>query len=332
MKDPINNAPRNISDEDKLSTGVRASSESTSSSELPWSSEETSSDSEFEEFDANLEYINQKQQLLSRASAIFNGEDSYNAIHAIHDQTMPPPLSTIWAEAKEYLCTNKRAKRGSKLRSFPKKPCKSPRDPRIDLSRVNQSSAAIFDDTGNTKSALPLAVTHLERLQGEWMAQALSKSSRTNRWRVVSDLQTCSLGLAPPEDASFSATVSLEEATDFSTRPQIVTQASPPFCVVHVNKAFLTKYGTTEIIGKPIENLFQLVDDTDEMYQIGNIFGNRSCRLKVTPVVDRSRKRQRLSISFMSHILVEFEDARTIAVIETSNETSNENSMFGTVG
>lgn len=158
------------------------------------------------------------------------------------------------------------------------------------------------------------------------------------RWRVVSDPVTCSLGLLPPNSMSLPNAVDLQEAIAVTDQARLVTQSTPPFCVVHVNRAFLLLAGLgarEHIIGKPVESMIQITqpipktendaasaaptsadDDDDDgendqrcLDSIISLHQNHTaCRIRVVPVVDRSRRR-RISrnrrSSRMSHVLIQ---------------------------
>ena len=167
-------------------------------------------------------------------------------------------------------------------------------------------------------------------------AKQTSSSSLTQddgRWRLVSNPVTCSLGLMPPLSMSLNHGVDLQDAIAVSSTPQIVTQSTPPFCVVHVNGAFasMMNLGPREsIVGRPVESVFTvlsipdrtatgrvqearlgLVDEGTKMESLDSVFTFRSrrhqCRIQVLPVLDKSRRR-RVSRNrhtyFMSHVLI----------------------------
>ena len=87
--------------------------------------------------------------------------------------------------------------------------------------------------------------------------------------------------------------------------------STPPFCVVHVNKAFcnLSEMHPQEIIGKPIESLLAVIQDpnTDavKVSSTGALKGSllgckKPCRLQLVPVTDKFRNPR----GGMSHLLV----------------------------
>lgn len=209
----------------------------------------------------------------------------------------------------------------------------------------------------------------------QWMAKALicSEPAKTatsrksdSRWKVVSDPVTCTLGLVPPTSIALKNAVDLQSAITVTDEARIVTQSTPPFGVVHVNRAFLVLAAVppehqSKIIGRAVETLVSVtqsftgsIDDTTDRYleSIINIGGQaKPCRIRVIPVLDRSRRR-RLSddeaAMCMSHVLIKVVESapRSILTMEDSSSVSSGNSddhkvvdprpgtsdSFGTVG
>jgi hypothetical protein len=92
---------------------------------------------------------------------------------------------------------------------------------------------------------------------------------------------------------------------------RLVTLSAPPFCVVHANKALCIFSGlaSSEIIGKPVESLLQVIVDQDtsalSLTASGTLRSNfilskRPCQLEVMPVTDMFRNPR----GGMSHLLV----------------------------
>lgn len=238
------------------------------------------------------------------------------------------------------------------------------KNPIMYVSHVERMTAnQCQDDNGDMIAATsPQLLSGVNMFcQGQWMAQALVWSNQatgranipnTTQWRLISDPLTCTLGLMPPSAFSMKDSVSLEEAIHFTDEPRLVAQASPPFCVVHVNKAFLTLAGlrsSREVIGKPIESVVQVAQEitgqshgTDYLQSVILASKNKACRIRVVPVVDRSKRRRLTShrcTSYMSHVLVPILPAvieaprrsNMTTVIEQS-DISVVDSLYGTVG
>jgi hypothetical protein len=173
--------------------------------------------------------------------------------------------------------------------------------------------------------------------QGQWMAQALIWSTthteeddddhddacdailapvHDSHWEVISDPQTHVLGLSPPRNMILHDSVSLQDAIAITSQPRLVCQSTPPFGVVFANKAFLLLSGLRDskyVIGKPIETILQVTHDMSQKHSTEDFlhgmirFVNKTCHIRVVPVVDRSKRRRvrnGRSAQFMSHILV----------------------------
>jgi len=185
-------------------------------------------------------------------------------------------------------------------------------------------------------------------------AAAVAKTSNGGgssdcRWRVVSDPVTCALGLVPPRNMSLTHAVPLGDAIAVTDQARLVTQSTPPFCVVHVNRAFLLLAGLGDskehIIGRPVETMVQILpgamargpplhrqlddkDDDERFFEsIVSLRGRVTpCRIRVVPILSQSSRRCRRRISkdryisspassssaaCMSHVLVEVRPPRT---------------------
>jgi PAS domain-containing protein len=87
--------------------------------------------------------------------------------------------------------------------------------------------------------------------------------------------------------------------------------STPPFCVVHANRAFCIFSGLSsgDIIGKPVESLLRVVVDQDTRVlsltvsgtlSSNFIFSKKPCQLHVIPVTEKFRNPR----GGMSHLLV----------------------------
>jgi hypothetical protein len=241
-----------------------------------------------------------------------------------------------------------------------------PSDPKIDKSSVrrlisNGSSSEGIDVIRKEDSNSRDQLSYISSIpspvfgEGQWLAQALVYAAPNSnqvgqantladcRWKVVSDPFTSSLGLVPPSSVSMHNAVDIQEATGFTEEPRLVTQSTPPFCVVHVNKAFLMMANLPaqdSLIGQPIESVIQVTqedidmstnnnktntnsgdDDDDERYleSILSRGENKACRIQVVPVLHRSRCQRVTESSYtcMSHILIRVRESTT-STIHTS--------------
>lgn len=114
--------------------------------------------------------------------------------------------------------------------------------------------------------------------------------------------------------------------------------STPPFCVVHANKAFCQYSGleSADIIGKPVESLLQAkqnpVDDELKISESGSLtcslaISSKPCALALTPVIDKFRN----PTGGMSHLLVKIDslsdDASLAPVDSVSSRTVEEPSV-----
>jgi hypothetical protein len=245
-----------------------------------------------------------------------------------------------------------------------------PSDPKIDKSSVRRVIANRSGDVEVIRRDGVREVSFISSIpspvfgDGQWLAQALVYSAPTThqvqpitsadcRWKVVSDPFTSSLGLVPPSSVSMNNAVDIQEATAFTEEARLVTQSTPPFCVVHVNKAFLMLAdlpAQDSLIGQPIESVIQVTqqdidmptsdgvtvndqengnntnsDDERYLESVLSRGDNKACRIHVVPVLDRSR-RQRItetSYSCMSHVLIRVrESTSTTPTRPRSNSVS----------
>ena len=134
---------------------------------------------------------------------------------------------------------------------------------------------------------------------------------------------------------------------------RIITLSTPPFCVVHANKAFSMFSGLSNctLVGKPIESILQVIQDIPTTYlcstpttveSLGSqiVSSNKPCQLRVVPITDRVRNSQ----GGMSHLLVKIEpsECQNSTINDTETKTSapggkgldahGNHRVFGTVG
>jgi hypothetical protein len=331
----------------KSSDGYVTTDEPISSSDsgVCYSSEDD--DSSSEDMQERIEFIRQKQRLMKRAASVLLGQEqeAYEAATArsasqvVGTQDKP---DSIWTRAKRVLPKQSAAKkalarrnlrgsnRGGKRTIQP-----SPVDPSINLANVNQVESEAFDRSTAIEEDENDAVERLPEVsfpQGQWMAQALIRSSSTDlpsnpsdcRWKVIADPVTCSLGLVPPSSFSMEHGISIEDALKLSDEGHLLTQATPPFCVVHVNKAFLVLArlsSAASLIGRPVESVLQATQDMTTFPALNSPYGQQeeakdfvwarflrhhivasdddageeqdeSYQMRVTPVLDRSQRRR----------------------------------------
>ena len=112
---------------------------------------------------------------------------------------------------------------------------------------------------------------------------------------------------------------------------RLIALSTPPFCIVHANKAFSIFSGmeSANVIGKPVESILQVVQDISEAASCGSLDtdafleselqgSNQACQLRVIPIMDQSRHLQQ----GMSHILIRIQAAtrQSTAIDESIQE------------
>ena len=179
----------------KSSDGYLPTNEPTSSSsdsDIVFSSDEDVSSEDVEE---TIDFIRQKQGILKRASSVlFDHEETYDAATAKATSRMVETESrqnSIWMQAKRVIPQKKVPPRRLNLRrnaSGPKRGGKkplqpNPRDPTINLGKVGHVASSNFEESelseggdNDTTDGLP----EVAFPQGQWMAQALIRSSSTD--------------------------------------------------------------------------------------------------------------------------------------------------------
>ena len=110
---------------------------------------------------------------------------------------------------------------------------------------------------------------------------------------------------SPNTDESFRASIFFS----------IIAMSTPPFAIVHVNKAFCEASGLVhaDVIGKPVEDVLQVEQDipssganVDSSLPLRSRFlisDRKRCQIHVAPITDRSQNTRG-----MTHVLVELED------------------------
>ena len=137
------------------------------------------------------------------------------------------------------------------------------------------------------------------------------------RWKIVSDpRQRYSLGLLPPSHVHLTSSIDIQEAISFTPEARIVTTSTPPFSVVHANKAFLQKAdcSSRDLIGNPIESIIHVTDVIpvtaggqsqgviiEGVLSVAGSGEDKPCRIRVVPVTDRQS-------SCLSHVMIQIED------------------------
>lgn len=322
---------------------------------------------EDEDIDSCFDFLNSKQRILTRVSEVLCHEETFTASSAMKSsKQISFPSSELMKEARSILWTLGLRANALEPHILPTlspkylaRSKKSPRHPAIDVSycehltahvwRSRQKAVTSSQHRGtNTLLNLPRSIF----CEGQWMAQALVGSAPSMQqpketdqgdqflWKVISNPMTQSLGLLPPTGISMENAIDIEEAVAISVEARLVSQSTPPFCVVYANKAFLELSGIQSkdsIIGRPVETIIHVPDPSDICAEStapdtvrfsarkslrGRLcFGKDDvCKVSVTPVVDQNRKHETRNLdttitksiaqnsgkySCMSHILIE---------------------------
>jgi hypothetical protein len=344
-------------------------------------------DNEETSISRRIDFLSEKRSLLKRAYKVMAQEENYDAAIAIDTVRNPKvdAFNSIWTEAKGVLKELNEAAGTSTLSSSfssfraddnnntgdqqpgylrAEKNNPDPSDPKIDKSSVRRGIAKRSGDVEVIRRDDARELSYISSIpspvfgDGQWLAQALVYSAPTTHqvqpitsadchWKVVSDPFTSSLGLVPPSSVSMNNAVDIQEATAFTEEPRLVTQSTPPFCVVHANKAFLMLANLPaqdSLIGRPVESVIQVTqqdidmsrpadvmmdkpenitnsDDDDERYleSILSRGDKKACRIQVVPVLDRSRRQSitETSYSCMSHVLIRVRESTTSSTTPT---------------
>jgi hypothetical protein len=342
-----------------------------------------------------IEFLTEKRSLLKRAFKVMAQEETYDAATAVDTIQNPKvdSMTSIWTEAKVVLSeleqtSGDEAKPLSNTNGRPgvwrgKKNNPNPMDPNIDVSSVRRLIAnrngeddvirredgkegeddVIRREDGKDMSFISSIPSPLFG-DSQWMAQALVYGAPTTHqvedtsdcgWQVVSDPFTYSSGLVPPSSMSMQNAVDIEEAIAFTEEPRLVTQSTPRFCIVYVNRAFLMLANLPSqdsLIGQPIESLIQVTqdmtrstvdeesadDDHADRYldSVLSRADNKACRIQVVPVLDKSQRRRVTATSYscMSHFLIRVQEGtgqRSCSVSSTVSTTTPDNKIVRVV-
>jgi len=300
--------------------------DSRTSSSLSGYSTSKTEDAEQDDIESEILFLQEKQSLLKRAISAMKREDAYEASRArdtVNGKNERKD-SSLWDEAREIVdILNRRDDDESPVRiekrhtrEIIENRERSLKKPRIDVSSVTCVSSGTLDggkEVKESSAALQRAIPTMPFVvNGPWMGQALAgcSPSAARGWEVLND-PDLGLLVVPPSVQSFQKGVELKDALALTPDAQLVTLSTPPFYVVHANRAFCLFSGllSADIIGKPIESLLQVVVDQDTGALDVNANGGLSssfvlsrklCQLEITPVTDKFRNLK----GGMSHLLV----------------------------
>eukprot|EP00980_Cylindrotheca_fusiformis_P002199 scaffold504_cov109-Cylindrotheca_fusiformis.AAC.5 len=293
-----------------------------------------------------ISFLREKQQLLQRALSSMKQEEIYEANIAVgvakHTHSSMT-VSSLCHDAKETLLSmmqgSKHANPSSLKRALPleeehsstttqSSAASSAKRFKIDTESVSYLSASeacetVFDGLPSRpmESSFPFDDT-------TWMAKAFQNhfrktSSNNKEWKVRKDPYLGNLAI-PPCAESCQKEMQLQDALAFTSRPQVITSAVPPFAVVHANKAFTVLAGEQSVIGKPIESIFKVdaSKETSGAFPTRIQLLNRDCQLCLTPIFERAS-----NVDGISHILLQVrpsvEPATTVANLENHANSSS---------
>lgn len=277
-----------------------------------------------------IPFLREKQLLLQRAIGALKREEIYAATIAVGVASSVHPsvsISSVFQDAKDALrringddtetiessSSIATAKRQSPV-DHDESSTESTKRIKIDTRSVRHFSGS--EAEGNamlaTASGRPQEPFPMEG--SKWMARALmnnfkpttSSSDSSSEWKVVRDPYMGSLAI-PPSTESCQREMQLRDALGFTPTPQVITSAVSPFAVVHANRAFSVLCGEQNFVGKSVESLFQVEEDSStassgetKTFPTRIRLQNQDCQLCLIPIIDRAASKR----GAISHILL----------------------------
>lgn len=187
-----------------------------------------------------------------------------------------------------------------------------------------------------------IALTFYFELNFQWMAKALvwsspepdlSNETQDCHWKLITDPFTCVSGLVPPSGSLLQKAIDISEAVAGDSEARLVTLSTPPFRIIHANRAFLVLANlpvADSLIGQPVESIVRVaraecINSTtyDEATCCGSPVGGSlrglvtlasssvatRCYIRALPILDRSKRMRLLQesarYSCMSHVLIQ---------------------------
>mmetsp|Transcript_13963 Transcript_13963/g.33508 ORF Transcript_13963/g.33508 Transcript_13963/m.33508 type:complete len:550 (+) Transcript_13963:352-2001(+) len=337
------------------------------------------------DLDDEIEFLEEKKNILKRASEAMKREEAYTAFHArsiVAGESVSRAGSSLWEEARGILDVMRKEGDLDEWKDMPEVlspignfkscngnqglllldeqgvlrmddldlPINPTKRPKIDFSSVGKVTAKDHHlSAGGCRessrkngmvlqdSSLPASIVeatpilpHDSSSLGHWMTQAMvfqipalagpSSNSTNGMLDVYLDPNLGPLVVSPTH-VPFQNAIQLAKALEITASAQIITMPTPPFAVVHINKAFCTMTGLSpaQVIGSPVEKVIQVVQeipkvsmsdlqDADTRADLRGRFllrpaGTkdvlRMCEVHVAPITDRSQESRG-----MSHVLV----------------------------
>ncbi|KAL3924389.1 MAG: hypothetical protein SGILL_001079 [Bacillariaceae sp.] len=311
-----------------------------------------------EDIDAEIAYLKLKQKILEKASTKLRQENAfiaYNAYGILRGDFSRE--SKLWSEAKCVLDVLKKESNSfsSSDDDSHKRKASSPRPalrnmaasaakrPKIDLSNVEKVSAGslrgsmiparstVSDHTTSTMGvstpkvstiAVPSSVSHWIPQAMVHQIPALVSRNADKSMDVMLD-PNVGLMVVSPNHIPFRNGIQLTKALEFTNSAQIIALSTPPFSIVHANKAFCEVSGLThaDVIGKPVDEILRMeqdipsalrgIDSPPPLKSRFRISDQKACQIHVDPITDRSQNTRG-----MTHILVKIDN-----VVGNSSDT-----------
>mmetsp|Transcript_33387 Transcript_33387/g.80808 ORF Transcript_33387/g.80808 Transcript_33387/m.80808 type:complete len:406 (+) Transcript_33387:170-1387(+) len=351
----------NYADENSESSSIDDEPSSLSSVSMTSSSgdDDTNSvSSSSEDIESRISFLRKKQALLERAMKALRKEDMYSAsiAQSVVNNTHPSTtFSSLCEEARTTLKSLNRdepkdgdddistlsSKRSKSKRKESEYRLEDSKRVKIDITNVSRRvSRDTFKDMVDTT---PMAVSEDEEddeaepypLAGKWMAKSFLRHhkpsyevSKFDNWKIKRDPYVGSI-VVPPSPTPFLQETELKDALAFTSTPQLITSAVPPFNVVHANAAFAILSGVNNAVGSSVESIFE-VDNVEKRTDSRQIFPDQirlngeACQIDLTPIVDRVQYPK----GGVSHLLLQVQqgDAIDMGEIPLSSITHTQRS------
>ncbi|KAL3944044.1 MAG: hypothetical protein SGBAC_001872 [Bacillariaceae sp.] len=349
-------APSSIADENDSNISGDDEPSSLSSVSMTSSSgdDDTSSySSTSDDIGERISFLHEKQVLLHRAMKALQREDMYTAsiAQSVIDKTHPSTfVSSLYDEARTTPdsvnydgddMSTLSSPRSNKRKEPEYHNEESNKRTKIDITSVSRRVSSDIDapvtvsEDEEDDEALPYPLT------GKWMAKSFLRHhkpsynvSKFDNWKIKRDPYVGNI-VVPPSRTPFNQETELKDALSFTSTPQLITSAVPPFNVVHANAAFAMLSGMSSTVGSSVESIFEVdnVDSetnrTDFPEQIR--LNGKVCKIDLTPIVDRVQSPKR----GVSHLLLQVQQGDAIdmgaiplASISGTQGTARNNRVF----
>jgi hypothetical protein len=266
-----------------------------------------------DEMGERIAFLREKQCLLQRALQAMKGEEIYEASIAVgvfkHIHSHPSGNSSVLnsslcQDARETLddsaVTTKRPSREDESTTSSTSTSMTSKRLKIDTQSVSCVSAS----TASDNTVVPSFHRPLDPfpMDGKWMAKAFihhfkpnsssSSTTTSSDWKMLKDPYLGDM-VIPPSMEPLHTEMQLKDALGFTSTPQLITSAVPPFAVVHANKAFSILSGDQNLMGTSVESIFQVDDDSanympDQAFPTRMRLQNQDCQLCLIPIIDRA--------------------------------------------